>query len=92
MTIAGNTCEQAVIDNDLADGLAVEVEFCEDLTIGIALPATLQYEVAGTGPANSTRKPVVLANGLAIKVPECISVRDVITVDTGAGEFSGVLR
>lgn len=95
------TFDQVSVDKDLAgdqavfltDGLTIDVEFYGEIPIGITVPSTLDLAIADTEPSikgrtvTSSYKPAVLENGLSVKVPEYVSIGDVITLDTATSEF-----
>lgn len=77
--------DQAVF---LKDGMAVQIEFHEDTPLGVALPETVELEVADTEPvvkgqtAASSYKPAVMENGIRVMVPPFVNVGDRLLIST----------
>lgn len=76
----------------------VQVTFYENLPISIDLPGTVELKVTETEPGvrgdtvSNVFKPATLETGLQIKVPNHISVGDVVRVSTATGEFQGRVK
>ncbi len=96
------TFDQVSINSDLIgnaavflqDGMTVTVESYEDAPLGVALPDTVEMEVADTEPvvkgqtAAASYKPAVLENGVRIMVPPFIETGTRIVVNTADGTYS----
>jgi len=73
----------------------VQVTFYEIQAVSIDLPGSVELEVTHTEPGvrgdtvSNVFKPATLETGLEIKVPNHISVGDVVRVNTTTGEFLG---
>ena len=79
--------------NYLKEGNSVEVSSYKGEVVGIALPITIELEVAETEPGfkgdttTAGNKPAKLETGLAIQVPLFVNKGDVIKVDTRTGTY-----
>ena len=79
--------------NYLKEGNSVEVSSYKGEVVGIALPITIELEVAETEPGfkgdttTAGNKPAKLETGLTIQVPLFVNEGDVIKVDTRTGTY-----
>lgn len=77
----------------LLPNLEVQVNFYNELPIGLELPATVTLEVAETETvvkgqtAAGSGKPAVLETGLRVVIPTFITVGERIRINTDTGEY-----
>lgn len=97
------TFEQFTIDEELikdqmcyvVENAPVAVTFHEGTPVSIELPASVELKVTHTEPGakgdtvSNVFKPATLETGLEIKVPNHISIGDVVKVSTDSGDFLG---
>jgi elongation factor P len=78
----------------LKENLDVFLMMHEGNTLGVILPATIQYTIAETVPglkgnrAQSGKKPATLETGMEVQVPIHKSEGDTVTVNTQTGDIS----
>ncbi|MDA0692271.1 MAG: elongation factor P [Nitrospinae bacterium] len=71
----------------------VQVEFCDELPIGISFPETVDLEVTETDPplkgatASGSGKPATLETGLVVNVPQFIQIGELVRVSTTSGDY-----
>lgn len=89
--------EQDVIEDIagyLKENLDVYVMMHEGNTLGVILPATIEYTITETVPgikgnrAQSGKKPATIETGMEIQVPIHKSEGDTVTVNTQTGDVS----
>ncbi len=93
--------EQILLDKNLlgdkllflADGMNVDVEFCQETPLSIKLPATVIVKIQRTAPVikgatvTSSYKPAILTNGLKVMVPPYLVIGEKIVVKTQDSTF-----
>ena len=79
----------------LKDGMAVDVQFHNDLPIGVELPPHVELRIVETDPgfkgdtATNTFKPAKLETGAIVQVPLFVESDTVIKVDTRDRRYIG---
>ena len=79
----------------LKDGMAVDVQFHNDLPIGVDLPPHVELRIIETDPgfkgdtATNTFKPAKLETGATVQVPLFIEPDTVIKIDTRDRRYIG---
>jgi elongation factor P len=79
----------------LKDGMAVDVQFHNDLPIGVDLPPHVELRIVETDPgfkgdtATNTFKPAKLETGATVQVPLFIEPDTVIKIDTRDRRYIG---
>jgi elongation factor P len=79
----------------LRDGMKVQVQFHDDVPIGIDLAAHVELRVEETDPgfkgdtATGTTKPAKLETGATVQVPLFVNPGDVIRIDTRDRRYIG---
>lgn len=79
----------------IVENQTVQVTFYEATAVSIELPGSVELKVTHTEPGikgdsvSNVFKPATLETGLEIKVPNHVSVGDVVKVNTQTGEFQG---
>jgi elongation factor P len=90
--------EEAIVGEQMGyivPNSTVQVTFYETTPVSIDLPGTVELKVTETDPGvrgdtvSNVFKPATLETGLQIKVPNHISVGDVVRISTSTGEFQG---
>ncbi|MGE0823591.1 MAG: elongation factor P [Candidatus Binatia bacterium] len=77
----------------LTPNLKIRIDLYEGKPVGISLPKTVDITVTDTPPAMKTAtvtnelKPATLETGLVVRVPNFISVGEVVRVDTETGDY-----
>ena len=79
----------------LKDGMAIDVQFHDDVPIGVDLPAHVELKVEETDPgfkgdtATGATKPAKLETGATVNVPLFVNPGDVIRIDTRDRRYIG---
>jgi elongation factor P len=79
----------------LKDGMVVDVQFHDDLPIGVDLPPHVELRIVETDPgfkgdtATNTFKPAKLETGAIVQVPLFVEPNTVIKVDTRDRRYIG---
>jgi len=79
----------------LKDGMRIQVQFHDDVPIGVDLPAHVELEVVETDPgfkgdtATGTTKPAKLETGATVQVPLFVNPGDQIKIDTRDRRYIG---
>jgi elongation factor P len=79
----------------LKDGMVVDVQFHDDLPIGVDLPPHVELRIVETDPgfkgdtATNTFKPATLETGAVVQVPLFVESDTVIKVDTRDRRYIG---
>jgi elongation factor P len=79
----------------LKDGMVVDVQFHDDLPIGVDLPPHVELRIVETDPgfkgdtATNTFKPATLETGAIVQVPLFVESDTVIKVDTRDRRYIG---
>jgi elongation factor P len=79
----------------LKDGMVVDVQFHDDLPIGVDLPPHVELRIVETDPgfkgdtATNTFKPAKLETGAVVQVPLFVESDTVIKVDTRDRRYIG---
>lgn len=96
-----NTYEEVILSKDLlgesilylTPNLELKVNHCDDETIGIVLPVTVDLKIVETEPALKTatitnvHKSAKLETGLTVQVPPFVGQDEIIRVDTRDGKY-----
>jgi elongation factor P len=75
------------------DGITVTISFHNGKPIGVEAPATMELEIAETGPkdkgdtTSGSKKPATLETGAVIQIPYHILTGDIVKVNTVDGEY-----
>ncbi len=79
--------------NYLLPESVIEVTFYEENPIGVTLPQSMEFKVTEAEPgmrtatASASYKTAKIETGHAIKVPQFVSIGDVVRVNTTTGEY-----
>jgi elongation factor P len=79
----------------LKDGMRIQVQFHDDVPIGVDLPAHVELAVVETDPgfkgdtATGTTKPAKLETGATVQVPLFVNPGDQIKIDTRDRRYIG---
>jgi len=76
----------------LQPNMRLPVEFLNDEPLDVLFPETVELEVVSTPPGISSlqdevSKPATLANGLEIKVPQFIKVKDLVKINVNTRKY-----
>jgi len=79
----------------LKDGMAIDVQFHDDVPIGVDLPAHVELKIVETDPgfrgdtATNATKPAKLESGATVQVPLFVETGNVIRIDTRDRRYIG---
>lgn len=79
----------------IKDGMVVDVQFHDDLPIGVDLPAHVELRIVETDPgfkgdtATNATKPAKLETGATVQVPLFVETDNVIRIDTRDRRYIG---
>jgi elongation factor P len=77
----------------LKENMKVVMEFNDDQPLGVELPMTVDLRIVETEPplrgatASGSAKPAKLENGMTVRVPEYMTIGELVRVDTRNGAF-----
>jgi elongation factor P len=77
----------------LQENMVINAEYWEGKVVAIDLPTTVVFRITETPPplkgatASGGPKPATLENGLVVKVPQHLSVGDLVKIDTRDDSF-----
>jgi elongation factor P len=77
----------------LKENMKVILEFHEHHVIGVELPMSVELRIVETDPplrgatASGSAKPAKLENGMIVRVPEYMTVGEMVRIDTRDGSF-----